>query len=521
MSSDPTVQKLFAELPPDVVGLAAAGALLVLAVLLRRVALPGVVEGLVVCAVNAALIPAYLSRPDAQTWQVRLASVLTAMCILWWIVAGWIEPAGSRPSGASLHGAIGLRRAIASAAALTSAVVAVATLLAYPLGGSRGSRVTVCVLISGLVMPPAWAWLRHKRADAGLACAALAACVLWLLRPAGWEDARGPMAAGAAALAGVALLWVLLLVRQGWSLRRRLWMTAPDHLADPPAPASRTQGMILTLCTASGITAAAAAPAPAAPAALLLAALAAFGIFHLQRRGPDGVGALGLLLLGLAVVSADLAWLPRSDLSAARGLLVAGIYMLWLARFWSQQLLDGRPWTTTGRLVPMARNLGVLAAPAALVMVLTIAFAEAPPANLGAASAIVAAASALLFSLMLARDAIRHDSPLAALSAVMAGTTAAVIMGLSFDDPPIPSLLTGGAAALAALLLAARSRGDARAGLPFGIIVAHVIVILPAGALLMVFLDVHSAFRWPVVGILMLSVLCNTVLLRSRKPVLR
>jgi hypothetical protein len=65
------------------------------------------------------------------------------------------------------------------------------------------------------------------------------------------------------------------------------------------------------------------------------------------------------------VVLAAVAWLPRFGLNAAFGMALAGVYFAWLTRFWRQQLLLGRAWTTAGRLIPFA---GGAAAACALLL---------------------------------------------------------------------------------------------------------------------------------------------------------
>ncbi|TWT44292.1 hypothetical protein RAS1_07020 [Phycisphaerae bacterium RAS1] len=488
-----------AGLPPEIVGYVSAGAALLLAVVLRRAAPRGVVEGLVVCTVFAGIVPAYMARPDPQTWQVKLASVLSGLCILWWMVAGWIERDSRDATGAPAGraGVVRLRRELAMQCAALSGLLAAGTLLSYPLGDSIGSRVTACVLLLVIALPVGWTWRRQPDGAGGPALAAIAGCIAWILRPAGLNQAAGTIALAAAGVAVLALAWVLSLVQREWRRRSQLWMSAPDLLAEPPEPAIQAHRTILALCVAAGCAGLSGGSAALAPIALLLAALAALGVFHLQRRGPDATGFLGLMLLSAAVVSADLAWLPRSDLSGARGVLIAGVYMLWLSRFWSQQLLDGRPWTTTGRLVPMARRAAALASPMGFVLILAAVITERSRGEPGLAAVIVTAAAALLFSLMLTRDALARDEPLMLLAGVLAAASVALLIGTKLEAPALPSALIGAALPLGALLLALRARGSNGLTVTGGALNAYVLVIMPACATASVLLDSHAAARWP------------------------
>lgn len=52
--------------------------------------------------------------------------------------------------------------------------------------------------------------------------------------------------------------------------------------------------------------------------------------------------------------------------------LMTGVWF-WIARFWSQQLHDGRSWTTAGRMIPIAQRFGTIVAGLAMVVAAQLA----------------------------------------------------------------------------------------------------------------------------------------------------
>ena len=61
------------------------------------------------------------------------------------------------------------------------------------------------------------------------------------------------------------------------------------------------------------------------------------------------------------------AWFGATTIGPLIGWILAAGWMLWLAKFWDQQLDDGRAWTTTGALIPMARGAALFFGGAVLV----------------------------------------------------------------------------------------------------------------------------------------------------------
>ena len=169
-------------------------------------------------------------------------------------------------------------------------------------------------------------------------------------------------------------------VAQGFLRERRRQTAWPNHLARlledyPDWPAFRATvgvallAVLLIGCafTTSWLT---------APCALAGAA-AQFTLVH-RRWNPTGA-KLAAGLLTLAAVALPMPFFatgPNQELAETMPVLLnvalfALAYMTlhwhWVAGVWDQQLLDGVPWTTTGRLIPTARRAGFFSAVFALL----------------------------------------------------------------------------------------------------------------------------------------------------------
>ena len=140
-----------------------------------------------------------------------------------------------------------------------------------------------------------------------------------------------------------------------WRNRVQIWRTDPAGLAAPLPTHRRYYAVVLLLCGLTGVGAVGAPDAALTPLAVILAAYAALTVGH--RRCSTPIGRFGLVLVGWAIITAALAWLPAWLANGSLGAALAGLLLIWLARFWQQQLNAGRPWTTTGRLIPAARQL--------------------------------------------------------------------------------------------------------------------------------------------------------------------
>jgi hypothetical protein len=193
---------------------------------------------------------------------------------------------------------------------------------------------------------------------------------------------------------GFAVLLVSAAVMQEWRYRARRRRAWPDRLDDLLEPYSRWPAYIQV----EAIIAAAilivgvyqiVRPYPTAwqlNLANFLVSLAA-GItclFLIYRRWSGNTAGLGVALVTLAAValaclvaialsplerSADYARrIPILDNAVLSALALAIVFWSWLTGFWHQQLDHGRPWTTTGRMIPFARRAAfLLSALAALV----------------------------------------------------------------------------------------------------------------------------------------------------------
>ncbi len=140
-----------------------------------------------------------------------------------------------------------------------------------------------------------------------------------------------------------------------WRRRVHLWRTDPARLVELPRRPRRLHRLVAAACVLVGFAAINLAREPCTPIAVLLAAYACLTVGH--RECSNAIGRAGLVLVGVGITCAAVAWLPSSPANPTLGAALAALLLLWLARFWQQQLNSGRPWTTTGRLIPEARYL--------------------------------------------------------------------------------------------------------------------------------------------------------------------
>ena len=102
------------------------------------------------------------------------------------------------------------------------------------------------------------------------------------------------------------------------------------------------------------------------------------------RRWEENMAELGLSLVALSVISALMphfdspSWTPIAfgDVfnRALIGLAIMSGFWHWLAGVWSQQLDDGRAWTTTGRLIHTTERVGYILGTFAVLMSAQLAF---------------------------------------------------------------------------------------------------------------------------------------------------
>jgi hypothetical protein len=136
------------------------------------------------------------------------------------------------------------------------------------------------------------------------------------------------------------------------------------------------------------------------------------------------------------------------------------LWLTWLARFWEQQLLEGRAWTTAGRLIPMARAVGGVAASAAFTIAWSDPLGRAP----GTSDVALGGGLAVLFlttvMVLCYRDVLRsHRSSelIAGLALIAAAKVAAVLLFLFVGrESGVLSILAAAATVIALANVALR-----------------------------------------------------------------
>jgi hypothetical protein len=383
---------------------------------------------------------------------LALSADLIGLAFLWLLAALWADqglrfsPAGETPALPQSQAA---RRELAvHAAALAGLLVLPATML-----GGQPVAAGVLMLRLGLLLCLAaglYAWRRGALARYGALAILLTFIVLFLVGPFG-PRSRQPTATIIFLATAATLLVVLIANLADWRQRVRLWRTEPQRLIDPP-PHRRLYSLVITACVLVGIIALRLMEAAVTPLATGSAAFAVLVVGHRWRS--NAIGELGLMLVAETIIIAPTAWLPRSSASGLLGWALAGVYLLWLARFWEQQLCQGRPWTTAGRLIPIARQLSLAAVGGQVLTVGFDALGPGPQGPVGWRPAL-AALLMLLHWWMLVRDARERQSGTTALAACLVLLAATVpIHRIAADQGH--ALPPGALLAAAGLVLALR-----------------------------------------------------------------
>lgn len=240
------------------------------------------------------------------------------------------------------------------------------------------------------------------------------------------------------AAALLSLLCMLTPVLAHWRLRSRAWLADPQRLLLPLPRRAAGYGLSVLFALAAAGAAGAVNSTPLRPLSLFLATLAVLSVAHITRSA--GLEYLGLLFIGGTVVSLATDWFALGGAGGLFGIAAAGLLLFWFSRFWSQQLLEGRAWTTAGRLVPKAAKLAHGLAIGALLAAFWAGYAS----RLG--------------------YPVRSIGPLAGgLTAFLLAALGAVLMFSTRRTGARIGLLTGLASLLAGLICAARTVSDARA----------------------------------------------------------
>jgi hypothetical protein len=193
---------------------------------------------------------------------------------------------------------------------------------------------------------------------------------------------------GAAALLLIAAVFQELGYR---SRRNRAWPDRLDNLLEPYSrwPAyTHTECVIAAVVLILGVYHIVRPGPPSAPLSIANCAVAWVAgitcLFMTYRRWSANSAGLGMALLTLAAVA--MACSGVLVLSGGNGpgtyatrlpivfnaVLFAMTLMIalwrWLSRFWEQQLLDGLPWTTSGRMIPYAQRAAYLSTALAVLV---------------------------------------------------------------------------------------------------------------------------------------------------------
>jgi len=184
------------------------------------------------------------------------------------------------------------------------------------------------------------------------------------------------------------------------------------------------------------------------------------------------LGALGFGLISLAAAAVAGALVPATVEAGARieyavrlpvlfnsilfALAVMGALWYWLSGFWQQQLHDGQPWTTAGRMIPTARLLGFALLALGLVVAAQMALwpmrgtARMDDNSLGRLIAGVSAIALLI--ILAARVALRTGSPTTAGLGVALTLTGIAFVAIRWPDPELRGRVVQYAAVVGSVL---------------------------------------------------------------------
>lgn len=417
-----------------------ATVIILLIALLARHRLPvGISSGLFVAGLSTALVVHYgavgvvTERP-----LYRLAVTFAGLSLFWLIVVAWVER-GAQPGDARLVAQQRQsRRMIGLHAAAGAGLLAAGTLLAIPSAALALLGASPALIVCMLLAVTAGCYVHAPGPLPRYAATALVGLLIWLTAPRAATEAQGGRLAwlvlgGGAGLLGIVVATVL----RDWRRRITEWRRDPASLLDDPPPYRMTYGAVVVLAMGVGLLGVVVPRAIVTPLGLFLTSLAVLAIGH--RRRSDGTGEVGMGLVLITIATLPQGWLPGGMLNAILGLALAGAYLVWQGRFWEQQLDDGRPWTTAGRLIPYVRQLSIVAGAASATLTVVWLWRSPSLARPSAWIAVLTLLSLLLHGSMLIREARRHALPAAAMVGVLVWLAALV---------PADMLLGSGAASL-------------------------------------------------------------------------
>ena len=400
-----------------------AGVLAVAGWLARRRLPPGIGPSLVVTAVSGAALVTGLAGTDEAVGRAWLGHILTGLAIGWYVLGRAVRQWTAKPGRRPVADRPELWQQVLLQAAVVCGLAAAANAVVFPADASSHPAGAVIDLLLLLLLAAAWSL--DNGPYARYALLGVLGCLVASWVPGRWlETHHTGITLAMVVVAAAALLAVLAIVLAHWGYRRRVWIEDPQRLMDPPARHIGLHRLVIAGCGLVGLGSVLLPTAGLTPLALVLSALACLTVSH--RRRSDGMGELGIVLLGLGIVTAGSAWVLPGWGGALLGCGLAGVYLLWLARFWEQQLLEGRPWTTAGRLIPIARRLGCAAAPACFGLAVGAALSAGTPTGQTVWRSGVTAVLCLLLASMLTRDATMHGNIAAAVGACLAALAAVV-----------------------------------------------------------------------------------------------
>ncbi len=478
---------------------------------------PGISTGLFIAGLTTLLVVNYgLGAPTVeQPNLMRSAAIATAFALLWFVAGLWIDRGVEQGAGSIALERRAARRLVSRFAAASGALIAVALLMIEFDRGEGFAEAGLSLLLVGLLTVAAGGlYLATPSKVGGYALLAVPLVgVQFSVHGSPLAEWLATWRSLAMLLSGACLLAVLGAVWWRWRQRISMWHAAPERLVERPQWPPLLHAAVLTGGVIIGFWLLLTPPDLWLVGTTVVGSIAVLIVGQLYCC--DRAGTLGLALLGGAVIAAS-AWWSDGQLSGLQlGWVLAAGYLLWLARFWHQQLCDGRPWTTAGRMIPAARALGHGAVGGAFVYGIVIMLGGS-----GGSTAVDVARCLLGCGLaaMLIGD-VRQGGAAAAfcaqLAVVAAVSGAHPALGTFGFDLPWSFLLAGGGA-----LLALRAAGSQMSREAQWTLDAGLGGILPAGVVSAMLMN-ESWRDQPVTVVVALACVVLTLLLRllpQRQP---
>lgn len=449
--------------------------------------------------------PAIRSSATFFAWSLVSAVAAVALVLYLLIFATWVRLLDPDALSQTL-----------SPAGLGVFAALIVAVCAWRSASARAEQPTIVLALAAALI-----WWSGLTLPAGLGVHAASTAAIARFQPRWWSWPLH-VQAGLSILSVAAIVWQDVRHR---ARRRRAWPDALDALLTPYARwpgyiqvEAVIAAAILLLGVYQLVRPDSAVWQPMLVNCIACAATGAACLFATYRRWSGNTTGLGIALVTLAAVvlaclfATRLAGLTASTEYVQRipildGAMLCGLLVMvplwsWLAGVWDQQLLDGQPWTTTGRMIPHTRRaaflLSALAALIAFRMALWPRLVAATVEDVSMARWGVSAATILGMAVIVALRARRRES--------IADATLSV-------------------AFLVAMLLFAFVHAPARARQAWGWIIQYETVVLSAAsvAVILVAEGLHStrwrSFSMPlwVLALLVLPIRVLVELLPSRR----